>query len=87
MAVWYSLWSFGIFFPFWYVWTMKNLATLIHYSGGISYFIIDTAQNWSNREAGTKKLHRDISRIERRPKNLNFYNSFFKMFSSLKRLQ
>jgi hypothetical protein len=29
MAVWYSLWSFGIFFPFWYVWTYKNLATLV----------------------------------------------------------
>jgi hypothetical protein len=29
MAVWYSLWSFGIFFPFWNVWTKKNLATLI----------------------------------------------------------
>jgi hypothetical protein len=28
MAVWYSLWSFGIFFPIWYVWTKKNLATL-----------------------------------------------------------
>jgi hypothetical protein len=28
MAVWYSLWSFGIFFPLWYVWTKKNLATL-----------------------------------------------------------
>jgi hypothetical protein len=28
MAVWYSLWSFGIFFQFWYVWTKKNLATL-----------------------------------------------------------
>jgi hypothetical protein len=29
MAVWYSMWSFGILFPFWYVWTMKNLATLL----------------------------------------------------------
>jgi hypothetical protein len=28
MAIWYSLYSFGIFFPFWYVWTKKNLATL-----------------------------------------------------------
>jgi hypothetical protein len=28
-AVWYSLRSFGKFFPFWYVWTKKNLATLI----------------------------------------------------------
>jgi hypothetical protein len=32
-ANWYdygtiSLWSFGIFFPFWYVWTKKNLAIL-----------------------------------------------------------
>jgi hypothetical protein len=29
MAVWYSLRSLGIFFLFWYVWTKKNLATLI----------------------------------------------------------
>jgi hypothetical protein len=29
MAIWYSLWSFGKFFPFWCVWTKKNLATLI----------------------------------------------------------
>jgi hypothetical protein len=28
-AIWYSLSSFGIFFPFWYVWTEKNLATLV----------------------------------------------------------
>jgi hypothetical protein len=27
-AIW-SLSSFGIFFPFWYVWTKKNLATLV----------------------------------------------------------
>jgi hypothetical protein len=24
-----SLWSFGTFFPFWYVWTTKNPATLL----------------------------------------------------------
>jgi hypothetical protein len=29
MAVWYSLWSFVIFFTIWYVWTKKNLATLL----------------------------------------------------------
>jgi hypothetical protein len=29
MAVWHILWSFGILFSFWYVWTKKNLATLI----------------------------------------------------------
>jgi hypothetical protein len=28
-AIWYSLWPFGVFFPFWYVWTEKNLATLL----------------------------------------------------------
>jgi hypothetical protein len=35
MVIWYNLWPFGIvcghllyFFPFWYVWTKKNLATL-----------------------------------------------------------
>jgi hypothetical protein len=29
MSFWYSLRSFGIFFTFWYVWTEKNLATLL----------------------------------------------------------
>jgi hypothetical protein len=24
MAFWYSLWSFGIFLTFWYVWTKKK---------------------------------------------------------------
>jgi hypothetical protein len=28
MVVWYSFLSFDIFFPFWYVWAKKNLATL-----------------------------------------------------------
>jgi hypothetical protein len=28
MAVWCSLWTTGIFLPFCYVWTKKNLATL-----------------------------------------------------------
>jgi uncharacterized membrane protein YjgN (DUF898 family) len=28
-AFWSSLWSFGIFFPIWHVWTKKYLATLI----------------------------------------------------------
>jgi hypothetical protein len=29
MAVWYSLWSLGIAFPIWYVWSKRNLATLL----------------------------------------------------------
>jgi hypothetical protein len=29
MAVWYNVWSFGIFFLFWYVRAKKNLATLV----------------------------------------------------------
>jgi hypothetical protein len=29
MIVLYSFLSFGIFSPFWYVWTKKNLATLL----------------------------------------------------------
>jgi hypothetical protein len=29
MTVCYKLWSFCIFFPRWYVWTKKNLATLL----------------------------------------------------------
>jgi hypothetical protein len=28
IAIWYSLRPFGIFLPFWYLWTRKNLATL-----------------------------------------------------------
>jgi hypothetical protein len=35
MAVWYGLWSFGIFFPIWYVWIKKKLATLAAASDGI----------------------------------------------------
>jgi hypothetical protein len=39
MANWYNLWPFGIvcghlvyvFFPIWYVWPKKNLATLVLY--------------------------------------------------------
>jgi hypothetical protein len=44
MAVWYSLWSFCIFFPFWYVWTEKNLATLHltrHSSLAQSFFFVE----------------------------------------------
>jgi hypothetical protein len=38
MAVWYSLWSFVIFFPIWYAWTKKNLATLdLTKAGQFSY--------------------------------------------------
>jgi hypothetical protein len=29
MAILYILWSFGNFFPFWYIWTNKNMATLL----------------------------------------------------------
>jgi hypothetical protein len=29
MAFRFSLWLFGIFFQIWYVWTKKNLATLV----------------------------------------------------------
>jgi hypothetical protein len=25
---WYTLWNFGMLFPFWYFWTKTNLATL-----------------------------------------------------------
>jgi hypothetical protein len=35
MPVWYSLWSFGIAFPIWYVLTKKNLATLVRQRIGV----------------------------------------------------
>jgi uncharacterized RDD family membrane protein YckC len=41
MASWYSLWSFVIFFPFWYVWTKKNLATLCLSAAGDLVLKID----------------------------------------------
>jgi hypothetical protein len=28
-TIWYYLWPFCIFLTFWYVWTKKNLATLL----------------------------------------------------------
>jgi hypothetical protein len=34
MPFWYRLWSFGVFFPFWHVWTNKNLATLAYTLAG-----------------------------------------------------
>jgi hypothetical protein len=41
MAVLYSLWSFGIFFLFWYLWTTKNLATLAE-----TGHCIPSRENW-----------------------------------------
>jgi hypothetical protein len=38
MAVRCSWWSFGIFFPFWYVWTRNNLATL--FGTAMQYFCL-----------------------------------------------
>jgi hypothetical protein len=29
VAIWFILWLNGTFFPFWYVWTDKNLATMV----------------------------------------------------------
>jgi hypothetical protein len=50
MAIWcyllqfgIVLWSFGIFFPFWYVWTKKNLATLV---GTVGFYESVTLKNW-----------------------------------------
>jgi hypothetical protein len=37
MAVRYRLWSFGTFFPFWYVWNKKNLATLPYTQAGFDH--------------------------------------------------
>jgi hypothetical protein len=48
-ATWYNLQpfgivcgSFGVFFPFWYVWTKKNLATLLSLTGVFEYFFLFT---------------------------------------------
>jgi hypothetical protein len=35
MAVWYSFSTLGMLFPFWYIWTEKNLATLIPRFSGL----------------------------------------------------
>jgi hypothetical protein len=56
MAVSYSLWSFGIFFPIWYVWTKKNLATLIPDPTKINNFL--RRFRALHKEAGTAFLSR-----------------------------
>jgi hypothetical protein len=40
MAVWYSLWSFGMYLTIWNVWTKKNLATLSQKAIIINYLIL-----------------------------------------------
>jgi hypothetical protein len=63
------LWSFGIFFPFWYVWTKKNLATrqkrkrfgtfIIYYSfaaDGAEGKIIDGKPSIQKEVLGKKKF-------------------------------
>jgi hypothetical protein len=56
--VWYNLWQFGIicchlvyFFPFWYVWTKENLATLVRRRALISQTIFSQIYcfSWSER--------------------------------------
>jgi hypothetical protein len=49
MAGWYSLWSLGTFFPFWYVWTQKNLATMTYICievGGCLFILLPEAYFW-----------------------------------------
>jgi hypothetical protein len=38
-VIWYILWQFGIFFPFWSVWTEKNLATLVYWSSDLTLYV------------------------------------------------
>jgi hypothetical protein len=40
MAVRYSLWSFGIFFPFRHVWTKTNLAPLVLVASTSSFMVV-----------------------------------------------
>jgi hypothetical protein len=52
MATWYNVGPFGVvcgpleyFFPFWYLWTIKNLATLLwHWSSLAIYSIVTSAR-------------------------------------------
>jgi hypothetical protein len=66
MAVWYSLWSFVIFFPIWYAWTKKNPATLVKTNVGILF-------RW-------KAFRRQTSRLENNLQESGFY-FFIDMFS------
>jgi hypothetical protein len=57
MAVWYSLWSIGILFPFWYVRIKKKLATLCRRSIFSSIFCLRCRR--SNRKLVSVKWFRN----------------------------
>jgi hypothetical protein len=48
----YSLWSLGIFFPFWYVWANKNLSFLTELTQ-IYFCAIFVEQNSTPPQSGT----------------------------------
>jgi hypothetical protein len=55
-AIWYSLWSFGILFTFWYVWTKKNLATLPgHGSSFFNFKMFFRPKDLSDQMCDTQK--------------------------------
>jgi hypothetical protein len=45
------VWSFGIFFPFWYVWTKENLAAMLRNRIIVRIFFFD--ENAALRRMGT----------------------------------
>jgi hypothetical protein len=53
-----SLWSFGTFFPFWYVWSKKNLATLRQQGFDKRRALFTQLREDMNMNAKQKVLHR-----------------------------
>jgi hypothetical protein len=71
MAVCYSLWSLCIFFPFWYVWTNKNLATLVDAAKVFSQNESPRIPKWRLLKAGGLRPRSSVARDHRggRPAN------------------
>jgi hypothetical protein len=71
MAGWYSLWSFGIFFPFWYDWTKKNLATMVgtHICTYVHIFLGTTYQKGKN-VSNDHKLYKMVTKYTKWSQNI-----------------
>jgi hypothetical protein len=77
MAVWYNLgrlWSFDILFLFWYVWTKKNLATLVLFKAteqtdGVNFISNVCKQSYSGQIGHCSALSVTV-----RYQGANYYN-------------
>jgi uncharacterized membrane protein YccC len=68
MSIWYSLWSFGIFFPFWYVRTETNLATLLDAEKSFAGKLFEQTQISPEQNREQNKTSMSIETVEKMAK-------------------